>query len=37
MKAAAMSGYDAPVTFLRLAGWVAGASNPIYGDFHGEQ
>ncbi|MFO1431382.1 MAG: alginate lyase family protein [Candidatus Competibacteraceae bacterium] len=29
-----LSGYDAPVTSLRLADWVASASNPTYGNFH---
>ncbi len=32
---AATSGYDAPVTLLLLAGSVEDASNPTYGDFHG--
>ncbi len=30
-----MSGYDAPVTSLLFSGSVEGASNPTYGDFHG--
>ena len=32
---AGRSGYDAPVTSLLFAGSVEGASNPTYGDFHG--
>jgi hypothetical protein len=30
-----MSGYDALVMSLLIAGLVAGASNPTYGDFQG--
>ncbi len=37
MKASAMSGYDMPVGFLPLTGWVADASNLIHGDFHIKQ
>ncbi len=33
MKIGSMSGYDAPVTSLPVAGLVAGASNPTYGGF----
>jgi hypothetical protein len=33
-RAGSMSGYDAPVTSLRLTDWVAGASNLTYENLH---
>jgi hypothetical protein len=36
MKIGRLLGYDAPVTSLPVAGWVAGASNPTYGEFNGK-
>jgi hypothetical protein len=35
MEIGPLSGYDAPATSLPMAGLVAGASNPTYGDFYG--
>ena len=37
LKIDLMSGYDAPVAFLLIAGLVERASNPTYREFHGNQ